>query len=71
MGGGGELGERGRGGGARAALGLYFPLSLSFVLSLFSLFRGRRVEGGEYLTMTAHAGPRLGTGYLENPAAVR
>ena len=70
MGGGGERGERGRGGGARAILRLYFPF-VSFLCSffLFKLFRGRRVEGGEHLTMTAQAGPRSGTGYLENPAA--
>ena len=54
MGGRGELGERGRGGGARPSLGTVSFLCLSFVVEIF--FRGRRVEGRERPNTTALAG---------------
>ena len=54
MGGGGELGERGRRGGVSPPLGAVFFLCLSFVVEIS--FRGRRVEGREHPNMTALAG---------------
>ena len=55
---------RERKGGQAPPRAVPFPLFLSFVFpsQLVGFSRGRWVEGGEYLTMTAQAGPRLGKG---------
>ena len=47
---------------------VFFHLSLSFFF-FFLYCRGRWVEGGEYLIMTAQAGPRLGKWLFRKSAA--